>query len=85
MRKIDEDTILKIGDHLLWENEGERLERCGEFSVVVILRYGTLPSDEFFYLNIPGTDIDQYMDRQTIRSNSRLLEIEKEPEYFLWV
>ena len=85
MRTIHKGDILKIGDHLLWRNEGERLKTLGATSVVVITRYGSIPWVPWkdFFLDIPGTDVDQYMDIDSIRRNSKLLEIEKEPEYFL--
>ncbi len=82
MIKIRRNTILKINDHLLWENSNERAERFGKFSVVVIVRHGSMVGHDF-YLNIPGTDRVQYMDLDTLRRNSKLLEIDKEPEYFL--
>jgi len=82
MRKIDEDSILKVGDKLLWENADNRREFFGEFSVVSIHHHGVEWGLDY-YLKFPDNKIPQYMDNITISSNCMLLDKEKEPEYFL--
>ncbi len=81
MITINTRTVLAIGDHILWENHGDRTV-FGEYSVAVVERHGKIFGEDY-YLKFPDNTIPQYMDKDTIRRNSTLIDKNKDPEYFL--
>jgi hypothetical protein len=82
MKRITEETELLVGYKLLWENSPGRRELFGEFSVVSIHHHGS-EFQQHFYLRFPDKEIPQFMDRHSILIQSKLINENEDPEYFL--